>query len=81
MDSVAELTHYGEEHYLFQFSHGFSAMESLVDLQKEIKKYNMFQFSHGFSAMDRAAIFRPLMMSKKSRFSRMLLTSYNTFRK
>ena len=31
--------------------------------------------------MDRAAIFRPSLISKKSRFSRMSLTSYNTFRK
>ena len=41
----------------------------------------MFQLGHSFSAMDRAAIFRPSLISKKSRFSRMSLTSYNTFRK
>jgi len=33
-----------------------------------------FQLGHDFSAMDTAAIFRPLLLSKKSRFSRTSLT-------
>ena len=41
---------------------------------------NMFQWGHVFSDMDRAAIFWPLLLSKKWRFARGLLTSYKTFR-
>lgn len=39
------------------------------------------QWGHDYSTVEMAAIFRPSWMSKKSRFSRMLLTYYNTFRK
>ena len=39
-----------------------------------------FQWGHDFSAMDRAAIFRPLLLSKKLRFARGSSTPYKTFR-
>ena len=65
---------------LFQLGHVFSDMDSYVKkgLISSLKK---FQLGHVFSDMDRAAIFRPLLLSKKSRFSRISLTSYNSFRK
>ena len=40
-----------------------------------------FQLGHFFSEMDRGSILGPLLISKKSRFSHIPLTSMNTFRK
>ncbi len=64
----------------FQLGHDFSAMDTLCpypDCGQEIK----FQLGHDFSAMDTAAIFRPLLLSEKSRFSHIPSTFMNTFRK
>lgn len=47
---------------------------------KDLKLFE-FQLGHVFSDMDRAAIFRPLLLSKKSRFSHIPSTFMNTFRK
>ena len=41
-------------------------MDRGIVAKKEDKNNRMFQLGHSFSAMDRAAIFRPSLISKKS---------------
>jgi hypothetical protein len=64
---------------------GFNGATTFQPWIQERKKdvfsfLGMFQWGHDFSAMDTAAIFWPLLLSKKSRFSRGSSTSYKTFR-
>ena len=60
---------------MFQWSHFFSEMDRDVFVGDIVFDENGFQWSHFFSEMDsRAAIFRPLLIPKKSRFARGPLT-------
>ena len=72
MDTVMGLA-YGGSYIQFQLGHDFSAMDTLENpsVQGMLRE---FQLGHDFSAMDTAAMFRPLLLSKKSRFSRTSLT-------
>jgi len=53
-------------------SHNFSVME--IRPSRLNFWYYSSQLSHDFSAMETAAIFRPSLISKKRRFSRIMLT-------
>ena len=58
----------------FQLGHFFAEMDRLAGFETEKTEAERFQLGHFFAEMDRATIFRPLLMSEKTRFTSIPLT-------
>ncbi|MDQ1262404.1 MAG: hypothetical protein QG575_1585, partial [Euryarchaeota archaeon] len=68
------------QRFAFQLGHDFSVMETFFR-NPHYQIFVPFQLGHDFSVMETAALFRPLLISKKVLFSRATSTSTKNLRK